>query len=247
MRSTLNVLLALGLVLLIGLDLYPQLGDAIRSSTSPPRLKGQYTEETIQTFLDHGFGTPNGSSGSVVRKWKADIRVRVYGTPQGIDTQFLQTTVEQLGSLINPTRISLVDGEPEEANFHIHIIPRALFSQTLSQYNNQRQRSPAFSWCHWNGDSEMTKATLLIDSGLDTVTRHNELLRLLARNLGLIGFTLQEGESVFTDASRTDYSPLDQNMIQLLYETPLLSGMTREQALGQLSLAGALPSKPTLK
>lgn len=243
MRLTLNVLFALGLGLLIGLELYPQLANTFHRSSLPPRMKEQYTEKTIHTFLDHSFGNPSSSSGSVVRKWEADIRIKIYGAPEDIDTQFLRSTVEQLGALIKPKKISLVDDEQEEVNFHIHIIPRTLFSQILPQYVSQRRSRPTFSWCHWNGDSEMTQATLLIDSTLDSVTRHNELLRLLARNLGLIGFIMQDGESVFTETSRTDYSPLDQNIIQLLYEAPILSGMTREQARQQLQLAGAIPKK----
>lgn len=233
MKWILNVLFALGLLLLIGLELYPQMGKAFHRANSVVALKGQYSQKTINTFLDHGFGTTNGRNGSVARKWEHDIRVKIHGTPDAADTKFLQSNIELLDTLTGSTRISIVDGDQDDANLQIHIIPRAQFNGVLPQYRNRLHLS-TFALCYWNRDSEIYKVTILVDQKLEVMERHTQILRLLARNLGPVGFSLTNEQSVFAEATRVDYSQLDKDVIRLLYEEAILCGMTEPQARERL-------------
>ena len=247
MKWILNALFSLGLILLLGLEFYPPLGNALHPENPPIKLEGQYSEETINTFLDHGFGAENNRNGSVARKWEKDIRVKIYGAPDAGDRQFLKAKIELLDTLTGPTRISLLDDDQENANMHIHIIPRKQFAEILPQYRSSQSR-PTFFWCNWDnwsGSSAIYKSTILVDQDLPTDIKHNQLLRLLVRNIGLTELSLKKEQSVFTETTRTDYSPLDKSLVQLLYEKNFLCGTYEKQAREQLAkaVANALPKE----
>lgn len=239
MKWILNTLFALGLLLLIATEFYPPVSKAFHQANSPIALEGQYSEETIDAFLDHGFGAENNRNGSVARKWKRDIRVRIYGDPDDEERQFLESNIKLLNTLTGSTRISLIKGAQEDANMQIHIIPRKQFIEVLPQYRGN-QNQPTFFWCHWNRNSEIFKSTILVDQHLRPELKRNRLLRLLMRNIGLTELSLKDGLSVFTDPSRTDYSPLDTSLIQLLYENNILCGTFEKLARKQLAGAGTI-------
>ncbi len=247
MSRALNIFFVLGLILLIGLEIHPQWRKTRHQENLQLPLNSRYSDKTVDTFLNHSFGTANGESGRVVRKWNQDIRIKIHGEPDADDKKFLQANIRQLTPLLNSTKISIIDEGQEGANMHIHFIPRSQFSAVAPQYKPYRRSPSGFWWGFWNNDSELTQATLLLDLNTNTINRHNQLLRLLMGAVGLMSNFIGDKESVYASATLTAFSSLDLDRIQLLYETSVLCGMTKEQAQNQIQQASTLTPANTIE
>jgi len=188
-------------------------------------------------FEEIALGPEYGSARSVVRKWDRPLRIRLHGAPTASDREALAEVLHDLGSLIGPERLSLVESD---GNVDLWFAPVASFSSLEPNYV---PGNLGFYWVRWSGSGTIDRARILIASDQTTPVQRAHLVREeLTQALGLLRDSDRYRESVFFGgwSETTRYAPIDEALVRMLYRPEVRPGMSRTEAisvLGRLQVA----------
>jgi hypothetical protein len=182
-------------------------------------------------FKEVALNVEFGSASSEIRKWLTDIRYFVSGEVTAELAAELDRVVAELNSLVGVQLIEVSD--TTEANFQIffgsgedyanNLEPNAL---DLIGNNN------GLVWLYWNSEFEIYRGSMYVDVfRASSGEFQNHILREeLTQGLGLLNDSFKYPDSIFYEPFSlvTEYSAIDREVIQALYDDAVLPGMTEE-------------------
>ena len=192
----------------------------------------EYSGEAIDYLTKVGFGVEYGHSSSVLHRWGEDIRIRVHGEPTDADLATLQDVIQELNNLSPGLKLTATR---RDANVDIHFIPESRFTTMDPKYVPVNL---GFFRAWWDGDGVIYRGKILIPSQGITQQERSHLIREeLTQSLGLFRDSWQYQDSIFYQGwtSAEEYSPLDRQIIGMLYSPQVEPGMDRGQVLRAFS------------
>lgn len=196
---------------------------------------GLYTAEQIDYFLEIALGSEFGDADAAVRKWNGSVRIRVNGMPTGEDLRSLNAVIQDINGLAPGIHLQVDDQNP---NVELHFAPESQFSRIEPHY---QPVNLGYFWTEWHQDV-LNHATVLISTTGITQTERSHLIREeLTQSLGLMRDSDRYPDSLFYQGwtEPTQFAPIDQVLIQMLYRPEVQAGMTRSQVVNALR---AIPS-----
>ena len=211
----------------VSLELHSPPGNAEYSAENP----NKYSVEAIDYLTEVGFGVEYGASPPVLRRWADDIRIKVHGEPTNADQSALQDVIQELNQLALGLKLT---ANGIDANLDIYFIPEARFAALEPKYVPVNR---GFFRVWWDGDGVIYRGKILISSQGVTQQERSHLIREeLTQTLGLFRDSWQYQDSIFYQGwtATEEYSPLDRQIIGMLYSPQVEPGMNRQQVLGAL-------------
>ena len=232
-------LLTVLLTLLLALELlYPSGPEITGESYRPDRsefeaVRDSFSARTIDYFLHVAFRRER-SSRFRIRKWNESLRISTLGTLSNEDSIALTQAVEELIPLIAPLQVTLTDRDP---NVEVYFSP----ATDLPKYEpNYESGSEGNYWCWWSSTGAINRCRIVIATDLLSGAKRRRALRtFLLGALGFMGSRPERGEdSLFDPTSELGgdaFSPLDQDLVRLLYRGEIYPGMSLRTARSVLS------------
>jgi hypothetical protein len=187
---------------------------------------GGFTAPQVDYFLEIAFGFEYGGASEIVRKWPGDVRIRVNGQPSDEDRAALDQVVAEINALTPTTDLVLVETEPE---VELHLVPKSDFPDILPSYV---PGNDGYFQIWWDSAQQFVRGVILIDVGLDQALRNHLIREEVTQSLGLANDSYLYPESIFYQAfsTVTDYAPVDEAVIEMLYRPEVVAGMDRTTA-----------------
>jgi hypothetical protein len=190
-----------------------------------------YQNEVITYFQEIALGFEFGSATEVTRKWQSEMKIFIGGTPDTELSNELQSIITEINTLAT-------DG------FEITITPDSLASNcyiffgSASEFVSRYQPASSSVGNNWglffvffDGGNRLYRALIFIDIHRANESEQMHLLREeLTQSLGLAKDSPRYSESIFQQSwtTTTSYSPIDRDLIRLLYHPGMFTGLTRE-------------------
>ena len=202
------------------------------STPSAPAPAGHdYSDAALDYFSAIALSTEYGDGAGEVRKWTTDVRIAVHGDPTDEDLSALVDVVADLNALIGPIEIEVVRSE---ANVDLHFSPETDFAGIAPEYIPVNM---GFFWTWWDGDGAITRARILVSTTDITQTEREHIIREeVTQSLGLMNDSYTYVDSIFYQGwtSPTEYTALDESLIEMLYLPEIAPGMPAADALEAL-------------
>jgi len=179
-------------------------------------------------FLEIALGSEFGNNQPQIKKWNRDIYIRVKGQPTKDDIETLNKVTNELSTL---TRLRIMLTEIDNANIEIYFVPKSEFSQIEKHY---QLGNAGFFWVWWNPlTKEIYRARVLISTGLTQQQRNHLIYEELSQSLGLMNDSSRYADSIFYQpwSVVTNFSKMDQAIIELLYHHAIQPGMPRKKVI----------------
>jgi hypothetical protein len=197
-----------------------------RLESQPLTHTGEFGVETVEYLSEIGFGSEYGTSSPVLHRWQQDLRIQVHGKPTETDLATLLQVTQELDSLIPHLSLEITSVDP---NIDIHFVPESSFTSVDPQYVPVNL---GFFRVWWDSQEVINRARILISTqGLNQTERSHLIREELTQSMGLFMDSWRYQDSVFYQGwtSTVEYTPLDREIIRLLYSPQLESGMVRTQ------------------
>jgi hypothetical protein len=193
---------------------------------------GRYTLEDLTYFQEIAFGSEHQYLEPKIRKWAANIQIRVEGDPTAEDLITLKTIIDEINTLQNSIELSI---DYFESNMIISFQPEKTFKDSYERY---RPFNPGYFWVRWINE-EIYHANILIDSDSITQATRNAIIQEeITQSLGLMNTSSRFPDSLFNDDKLTTghgLSDMDRKLVGMLYQPDIKPGMSVEEALTVLS------------
>ena len=220
----------------------------VETVTDPNVSYEPYSHEAIDYFSSIAFGAEFGKSQGldVIVRWGSGMQVYITNANQE-DTAEARRIIDELSQLtglsINFTNQTF-SGKLPSNTIHIVYTEHSDFGTYcgIERYGNVTHSSgkqAGFFCNHWDPNTYVIiTAFVLIDNSIQPQSQRNHLLREeLTQSLGIMKDSNSYTDSIFhADYSYapTEFSELDKQLIQILYDKRLSPGMTQSQILQNL-------------
>ena len=197
-----------------------------RQEPQPLTNLGEVGADALEYLSEIGFGAEYGSSSPVLHRWQEDVRIKVHGDPTATDMATLRQVAQELDSLIPDLTLQITDEDP---NVDIHFLPESNFTSVDPEYVPVNL---GFFRVWWDGQEVINRGRVLITTeGISQTERSHLIREELTQTLGLFMDSWQHQDSIFYQGwtATVEYSPLDREIIRLLYSPQLEPGMGRSQ------------------
>lgn len=187
-------------------------------------------EHFQQIALDRG-----GPSRGIVKKWKENVRIAIYGQPSESDLLALAEAMLTLNRQIKPLRIV---PDKENPTLRVYFVSR-------EQYNDLAPRSHrntlGYTFYRWGDDGELHEARTLIamDKGVKPSYRASTIQHELLHGLGFTNHATSISILSLGGMRTQGYSQLDLSALRMLYREDIEPGMETEDVLEALMGAPA--------
>lgn len=169
-----------------------------------------------------------GQSGSRVHKWSTDAQIVVHGSPTGADLAALDTVIADIDAIVDTIDVVIVQSG---GNVDLYFTPTSEFPGILPQYVSGNL---GFFWVWWDDAGWITDAVVLVSTtDVDEIGRAHLLREELTQMLGLMNDSYSYPDSIFYQGWSyvTEYTPLDEAVIGMLYDPRVSAGMTAAQVV----------------
>ncbi|MDA0734816.1 MAG: DUF2927 domain-containing protein [Chloroflexi bacterium] len=204
-----------------------------RQETQPLTNLEDFGVDAVDYLAQIGFGAEYGSSSAVLHRWEDDVRIKVHGEPTEADLATLRQVAQELDSLIPDLTLQIMRSDApltdEDPNVDVHFLPESRFALVDPQYVPVNL---GFFRVWWDDDEVINRGRILISTQGVSQTERSHLIREeLTQTLGLFMDSWQYEDSVFYQGwtATGEYSPLDREVIRLLYSPQLETGMGLDQ------------------
>lgn len=206
---------------------------------------GGYSAAEVDYFLEIAFGFEYGSASEVVRKWPGDVRIQVHGQPTAEDLATLDGLIAEINALTETSDLVVVEADPL---VDLHFAPMADFPDIHPGYI---QGNDGFFSVWFDGTQHFTRAVILIRSDVDQTLRDHLIREEVTQSLGMANDSFLYPESIFYQAFTrvTEFAPIDEAVIEIVYREDVRAGMDRGVAgsvvrrLTRMSATGLAPMR----
>lgn len=184
-------------------------------------------------FKEVALGSEFGTSSQSIRKWNTDIRVFMKGDELDYMEAELEQIISELNELIDPINISMVDSELD-ANYIVYLGSGENYvSDVESNASPYVDENLGFFWVYWDSGNNINRGNMYVDV-FEVVDRDAQLHLLreeFTQSLGLMNDADDDPSSIFYDSwtTTTEYAAVDEELVMLLYNTPIQPGMDASQ------------------
>ena len=212
---------------------------AAGSATALANDRKPRPDRLVYGFMQTVFGTERGrgwwfSGANRVKKYTVPVRFYIYNRSREDRRRKAAAFVQNLSSFIPGITASMA-ATPGNANFHLFIVDRKDFRQTvirdagLTAGASHNADCLVHIWFDRNGISE-SRAVIVSDGGEDLFNRC--LVEEVLQGLGPINDSPFLPESVFNDTSRhKNLTAFDRSLLQMLYHPAIKAGMARKDVV----------------
>ncbi len=209
-------------------------------STTEPTTEAWPGPEMLDLFLNI---IPDQHSGGTLQRWEKPIRIQLAGNVIDTDYSCLQPLIEDAKLLRLLPPIELVESD---GNVFFYYIEKSRFPEVFSSLSGDNLEFDAYFGClndPWT--KELTKMSVVINSQLamdygseedKLATRNGYTRSFFMRSLGVLGDRSQAFDSVLAQGNELKRLGItDIQLLTLLYDSRIQSGMTIEEAVGILT------------
>ena len=213
-----------------GCEDYRCSGEGYRNRRSQLKYRPgrEYSKEALEYFLEIGFGAEhfNVFVRPIVKKWKGDIRIKLFGIYTREDEREIDKIAEELSDLtgLNMSR------EDTKSNVGVYFVdPNKEKSQTTWGRFIPKLRGLAFP-LHDIRNCVIYSAKIWIDRTTKGDARKSVLKEELTQILGLLKDSYTHPNSIFhyTD-SPVEFAEVDREVIRILYDERVELCMTKSE------------------
>ncbi len=203
----------------------------------PRSIYGVYSEQAVEYFQEIGFeeeeefATRTSTSG--IKKWTQGIRLGIYGAFTPEDRAEVENIMQELSHL---TGLSF-EWDSKNPNIKIHFLDQDRFRSLVPQYKPSNPQDGLFELKYDKQTHEVQSATILIRRDIQGRHRLHILREELTQCMGLRKDSYTYKDSIFQQDPEfmpVQYSLLDKEVIQILYDRRVRPGMSTHQALRAL-------------
>ena len=207
---------------------------------------GKYSIRSMEYFLEIGLCTEfQENCDPKVRKWESGIIVAIHGSYTDEDYQEVQKIMSELQQLTG-LAFTLANNS-NLPNMNIYFTTQEGFTQCHPKYDEMVRREGlqrglfTFDTNNDNDGNIIIRANICIDQSMPLITRHHLLREEMTQSLGIGNDSTRYPGSIFQqnwDSKPRAYTEIDKEVIQILYDTRVLVGMTPEQVKQALTESG---------
>ncbi|WP_341228113.1 DUF2927 domain-containing protein [uncultured Arcticibacterium sp.] len=203
-----------------------------------PKSLNTFQKETIAYFKEIALGFEFSSSTEITRKWNTDMLIYVGGEKEDYLMSELNSIIAEINQLSTDGFSVSITADTLKSNFYI-------FLGSGNEYGNQFPSSQDLinnNWglfnINWNDQNELYKGRMYVDIYRAEETAQKHLLREeLTQSLGLGKDSNLYAESIFRQSwtLTNHYTPIDKELIRLLYHPKITSGLNSEEVTERLT------------
>lgn len=194
----------------------------------PEYTPQQITEffEEVVLHMEYSDGTGNPS---LVQKWTAPIRYRIFGKPTEEDLKILEECFAQLNAVPGFPGIYAA-AEGEASNLSFNFLNAQDFRLAFSSAVNGEIAFGATQFWYYTATNEIHTARIGYRTDIDQKTRASILVEEIINTLGISDTVLRKDSIVYqySDDNMT-LSDVDWVILKLLYDPAIQCGMNRDQ------------------
>ncbi|WP_210463499.1 DUF2927 domain-containing protein [Rufibacter roseolus] len=197
---------------------------------STPELT-QADRDVIAYFKEIAFGYQNGGGSEMTRKWNSDMRLFIGGNPSAENLSDLNKIRQEINGLATDGFSIEIVTDSAQSNAYIYFGTVAGYAARYPTMG--RVISLGYFNVYWEGDQAINHAHMFLDTfRANAQEQKTWLLYNLTASIGLADLSPTYPESVFTSGLElnTSYTPIDKELIRLLYHPRMQIGLDQSQA-----------------
>lgn len=182
---------------------------------------GTHSKEAQAYFNEICLGDEFGNKYSKGDPIKHDVKIFVEGSQTDYMEEELEDIVSDLNSLIDPIELEIVSSK-SEANTFIYLGSKSGFKQSYPNVQASLSGSWGYFESRYNMKTGLTKSYIfvdMVDTESNTLAQRSVLREELTQSLGFTNDSWKYPNSIFYQGGNdvTEYSDLDKEIIQMLY------------------------------
>lgn len=198
----------------------------VSTSILPASGEPKNRAETLEWVKEITLGSEYSPSEQIISRWtRWSATVSAHGANRS-EQALVQNVTEELNTILKGTGFSLKLKKPDTKDPAIKVIfaPKKNFPKIASEHGFSYVKGNIGFFYYWtNGQNEIFKAVVLIDSGLDTKMKNHVTHEEMVQALGLANDSKRSASSVFFErrgdgGKAQNYSTLDQKLIYFVYK-----------------------------
>ena len=198
---------------------------------SPLYIEGVSPEQMVEYFcevvLDTEYSTGAGDA-TMVQKWTAPIRYRIYGDATQEDFQLLERFFAELNAVDGFPGIYPVE-EGEAENLYMTFCDLEEFNIAFGDFLNHEVADGAVQYWYYNDTNEIYSARIGYRLDIDQYTRNSVLLEEVLNGLGISDTILREDSISYQGFGQVqELSEVDWLILKLLYHPEIRCGMGKD-------------------
>jgi hypothetical protein len=210
-----------------------------------PEFPDTYRQDVISYFKDVALGFEFGDVPEVTRKWNTNMKLFIGGTPPQYLRDELDRIITELNGLTAADGFSIsITPDTTQCNAYAYFGTGTTFSEYYNAPPNDiRDNLGLFYVKYDNSTNHFYSAIIFVDLERTTSNdvRKHLLREELTQSLGLAKDSYEYPASIFQQSwtSVTDYAPIDRDLIRLLYNPEMSTGLDAthvEPVLEQLTI-----------
>jgi len=198
---------------------------------SEPELS-EYEINVIDYFKEIALGFEFGNASNITRKWNSDLRIFVGGKPNSELINELENIKNEINELTTDGfKVNIVN-DIQQSNYYIFFGTGTEYAEKYPSQSNFIDSNWGLFSVLWNGQNQLFSGHMYVDIIRANLTEQKHLLREeLTQSLGLAKDSPLYIESVFQSTwTRTiQYTPIDEDLIRLLYHPKMSYGLNEKQ------------------
>jgi hypothetical protein len=184
-------------------------------------------------FNEVALGSEFGNSSQHIRKWQLDMRIFLKGDEIPYMETELERIVQELNEIIEPITLTVVDQEAD-ANYIVYLGSGENYASDIEPNATPYvEANLGFFWAYWDSNFVINRGSMYVDVFriVDQDAQRHLLREELTQSLGLMNDSEEDPGSIFFAnwTTTTEYAPIDRDLIELLYNTPIEAGMDATQ------------------
>lgn len=188
---------------------------------TPDPITGDYTFDQIDTLLDLFFADPEGGAGQrALTKWTSVIALEASGEVTVEDEATLRKVVHDINCAAGREVIEIVE---VDWNVSFLAVPGSMIDDFAG-----------FTHLDWNSFHEVISGRIRIAQELTGDLRRATIRHELMHSLGPLGHVQFGPSTLKRGSSLTWLTPLDQALIEMLYNPRVQPGMDRDETFDVL-------------
>jgi hypothetical protein len=200
---------------------------------SDPEFPDTYRQDVIDYFEHVALGFEFGDAPEVTRKWNTDMKLFVGGTPSQLLRDELDRIIAELNGLTAADDFSIsITPDSTLSNAYVYFGTSAKFVKIYNAAATDIHSNLVLFYVKYDGTNHIYYAIAFVDleRTLDNDARKHLLREELTQSLGLARDSYEYPASVFQQAwtTVTEYAPIDRDLIRLLYNPGMSTGLDAE-------------------
>jgi hypothetical protein len=192
----------------------------------------------ISYFKEIALGFEFGTAARITRKWTIPIRIFMEGSADTIHHCELETIVDELNELITDGVYLEIVSERSAANMHIVVGHSSAYTAFYPFDAHLARSNSGMYHIYWNKNNAITKAHIFVNTHGTSIEEQRHVLREeVTQSLGLGRDSDMLPESIFRSSFNTitRYTPIDRDVIRLLYHPGIPAGLSSTEVDAMLT------------